>query len=141
MKVKILQFLTTFTQLNARPKFFLQGWLLALSIKEGPIKCAVVCNKSCVILSDLNQEWIWAGLFEFGFCADQPGEATLLKVRQSQKQIMVSQKWTRLTILSREDAQDSKFRSFFGRIEEIIICFRDLVTFRKKPVFPGTQCA
>ena len=40
-----------------------------------------------------------------------------------------SKKRTKLTILSRKDAKDSKFRSFFERIEEIIICFRDLVTF------------
>ena len=31
---------------------------------------------------------------------------------------------------STENAQDSEFRSFFGRIEETIICFRDLLTFR-----------
>ena len=28
-----------------------------------------------------------------------------------------------------EDAQDSEFLSFFGRIEEVINCFRDLLTF------------
>ena len=39
-------------------------------------------------------------------------------------------KRTKLTILTREDAQDSKFRSFFGRIEEAINCFWDLLTFR-----------
>ena len=49
-KYEILQFLTTFTQLNARPKNFSQGWLLALSIKEGPVKCAIVSDKSWVIL-------------------------------------------------------------------------------------------
>ena len=35
----------------------------------------------------------------------------------------------KLIILSKEDAQDSEFRSFFGRIEETINCFRDLLTF------------
>ena len=35
LKVRILQFLTTFTQLTARLKNFLRDWLLALSIKEG----------------------------------------------------------------------------------------------------------
>ena len=32
-------------------------------------------------------------------------------------------------ILSREDAQDNEFCSFFGRIEETINCFLDLLTF------------
>ena len=36
------------------------------------------------------------------------------------------------TKLTQEEAQDSEFRSFFGRIEETIICFRDLLTFRKR---------
>ena len=35
----------------------------------------------------------------------------------------------KLTILSTEDAQDSEFYSFFGRIQASIICFRDLLTF------------
>ena len=38
-------------------------------------------------------------------------------------------KRTKLTILSKEEAQDSEFRSFFGRIEDTINCFRDLLTF------------
>ena len=33
-------------------------------------------------------------------------------------------KRTKLTILSREDAQDSEFRSFFGRIEDAINAFQ-----------------
>ena len=41
-----------------------------------------------------------------------------------------SKKQTKLTILSREDAQDSEFRSFLGKIEKTINCFRDLLTFR-----------
>ena len=41
--------LMMFTQLNARPKKFLWGWLLALNIKDGPVKCAKVCGKSVVI--------------------------------------------------------------------------------------------
>ena len=36
---------------------------------------------------------------------------------------------TNLTILSKEHAQDSEFRSFFERIEEAINYFRDLLTF------------
>ena len=60
-----------------------------------------------------------------------------LKVRQSRKKIMVfsilPKKRTKLfTILSTEDAQDSEFRSFFGRIEDTINCFRDLLTFKKE---------
>ena len=35
----------------------------------------------------------------------------------------------KLTILRKEHAQDSEFRSFFGRIEETINCFRELLTF------------
>ena len=37
----------------------------------------------------------------------------------------------KLTILSAEGAQDSEFRSFFGKIQGAIIYFRDLLTFRK----------
>ena len=37
-----------------------------------------------------------------------------------------SKKGKKLTILSREDAQDSEFCSFFGRIEDTINCLRDL---------------
>ena len=35
------------------------------------------------------------------------------------------------TILGKKDAQDSKFRSSIGRIEETIDCFRDLKAFKK----------
>ena len=38
-------------------------------------------------------------------------------------------KRTKLAILSKEDAQNSEFRSLFGRIKETIKCFRDLLTF------------
>ena len=41
-------------------------------------------------------------------------------------------KWTKLTILSIFLTQDSESRSFFGRIEETINCFRDLLTFSKE---------
>ena len=40
----------TFTQLTARLKNFLSGWLLVLGLKEGLVKCATVCVKSEVIL-------------------------------------------------------------------------------------------
>ena len=38
-------------------------------------------------------------------------------------------KRTKLTILSKKEAQDSDFRSFFGRIEDTINCLRDSLTF------------
>ena len=44
-------------------------------------------------------------------------------------------KRTKLTILSKKEAQDSEFRSFFWRIEETINCFRDLLTFTKFRLF------
>ena len=53
LKGRILQFLTMFTQLNAKSKKFLWGWLLASSIKDGPVKCAKVWGKSVVILKQL----------------------------------------------------------------------------------------
>ena len=34
----------------------------------------------------------------------------------------------KLTILSTEDSQDSEFLTFFGRIQDTIIGFRDLLT-------------
>jgi hypothetical protein len=49
LKVRILPFLTTFTQ-TARLKNFLRGWLLILGLKEGLVECATVCIKSEVIL-------------------------------------------------------------------------------------------
>ena len=43
--------MTTFTQLTARLKNFLRGWLLALDIKEGLVKSATVFIKSEVMLT------------------------------------------------------------------------------------------
>ena len=42
--------LTIFTQLTARLKNFLMGWLLVLGLKESTVECATVCIKSEVIL-------------------------------------------------------------------------------------------
>ena len=57
---------------------------------------------------------------------------TELKVSKSRMQFMVflilKKTKTKLTILSKEDAQDSGICSFFGRIEETLNCFRDLLT-------------
>ena len=46
-----VQFLTTFTQLNARLKNFLRSWLLVLGLKECLVECATLCVKSEVILN------------------------------------------------------------------------------------------
>ena len=56
LKVRILQFLTTFTQLTARLKNFLMGWLLILGLKEGQVQCATVCVKSEVILGTMEDD-------------------------------------------------------------------------------------
>ena len=39
----------TFTQVTARLKNLLVGWLLFLGLKEGLVECATVCVKSVVI--------------------------------------------------------------------------------------------
>ena len=51
LKVKILQFSTTFMQVYTRPKRNLLGSSLAFTLKEGPVRCVKVCNKSWVILT------------------------------------------------------------------------------------------
>ena len=45
-----IQFLTTFTQLNARLKNFLGFWLLVLCLQECLVEYATLCVKSVVIL-------------------------------------------------------------------------------------------
>ena len=55
LKVGILHILTMFTQVTARFKNFLVGWLLVLSLKEGLVECATVCVKSEVILMYIPQ--------------------------------------------------------------------------------------
>ena len=45
--------MTTFTQLTARLKNILRGWLLVLGLKEGLLECATVCVKSEIILKCL----------------------------------------------------------------------------------------
>ena len=49
-KVRILPFLTTFTQLNTRLKNFVMGWLLVLGLKECLAECATLFVKSEVML-------------------------------------------------------------------------------------------
>ena len=72
--------------------------------------------------------------FLFNDCQRQPNNAIgrpLLKVRQSRKQIMMS------SILSKNECWDNfsyiklSQRSFFGRIEDTINCFQDLLTFKQ----------
>jgi hypothetical protein len=46
--------LTEFTQLYLTPKIFLMGSSLAFSLKEDPVRCAKVCDKSWVILTHLH---------------------------------------------------------------------------------------
>ena len=43
-------YFSTFSQLSARLKNFLGGWLLVMGIKEDLVECATVCVKSVVIL-------------------------------------------------------------------------------------------
>ena len=62
-----------------------------------------------------------------------PGWPYPIKGSKSRKKNLVSSnlpknKRTSL-ILSTRGAQDSEFRLFFGRIQDAIICFRDLLTF------------
>ena len=44
--------MTEFTQLYLTPKIFLMGSSLAFSLKEDPVRCAKVCDKSWVILKN-----------------------------------------------------------------------------------------
>ena len=46
--------MTTFTQLTARIKNFLVGWLLFWGLKESLVECAIVYVKSWVILTYLS---------------------------------------------------------------------------------------
>ena len=43
LDVNILPFLTTFTQVTARLKNFLVGWLLIIGLKECLVECVTVC--------------------------------------------------------------------------------------------------
>ena len=49
--------MTEFTQLYLTPKIFLMGSTLAFSLKEDPVRCAKVCDKSWVIL--MRCPYIW----------------------------------------------------------------------------------
>ena len=72
-------------------------------------------------------------LLMFRYCEKAPKIEIiyLVKVSKSRKQIMMSlipKKRTKHT----QDTILSVFRSFFGRIRDFIICFRDLLTFNIK---------
>ena len=75
--------------------------------------------------------WIYVRMLEYWEAMNK----SCVKVSKPRKQLIVSsilpKKRTILTILSREDAKDSEFRSFLGRIEETIICSQDLLTFNR----------
>jgi hypothetical protein len=43
----------TFTQLTARLKNFLRGWMLVMGLKEYRAECVTVCIKSEVILESM----------------------------------------------------------------------------------------
>ena len=49
----------------------------------------------------------------------------------SESKVSKSRKQFRVSLILPNDVQNSEFRSFFGRIKEIINCFRDLLTFNK----------
>ena len=55
---------------------------------------------------------------------------TLLRVESVYLSSFLPKYERKIISLKREDAQDSDFHSFFGRIEDTINCFRDLLTFR-----------
>ena len=59
----------------------------------------------------------------------------MLKVSKSRKQIMKSRILQKKRTKHTQDSILSEFRSFFGRIKDIIICFWDLLTFSKKWLF------
>ena len=69
LKVRILQYLTTFTQLTARLENFLVDWLLVLGLKESLVECTTVCFKSEVILDYNNNMDSYSE--DFAFISDQ----------------------------------------------------------------------
>ena len=69
LKVRILQYLTTFTQLTARLENFLVDWLLVLGLKESLVECTTVCLKSEVILDYNNNMDSYSE--DFAFISDQ----------------------------------------------------------------------
>ena len=73
-----VQFLMTFTQLTARLKNFLRGWLLVLGLKECLVECATMCVKSEVILTYLGKESKCWEAFSL-FCNDEELQARFLE--------------------------------------------------------------
>ena len=69
LKVRILQYLTTFTQLTTRLENFLVDWLLVLGLKESLVECTTVCFKSEVILDYNNNMDSYSE--DFAFISDQ----------------------------------------------------------------------
>ena len=77
--------------------------------------------------------FIWFARFQVLICETQASctELTLpsVKFRQSRKQIMHSSIFLKNKQNSPSWVKDSECRSFLGRMEETIICLRDLLTF------------
>ena len=78
LKVKILQFLTTFTQLTARLENFLVDWLLVLGLKESLVECTTVCFKSEVILDYNNNMDSYSE--DFAVISDQENPAGKIEI-------------------------------------------------------------
>ena len=78
LKVRILQYLTTFTQLTARLENFLVDWLLVLGLKESLVECTTVCFKSEVILDYNNNMDSYSE--DFAFISDQENPAGKIEI-------------------------------------------------------------
>ena len=78
LKVRILLFLTTFTQLTARLEKFLVDWLLVLGLKESLVECTTVCFKSEVILDYNNNMDSYSE--DFAFISDQENPAGEIEI-------------------------------------------------------------
>ena len=78
MKVRILQYLTTFTQLTARLENFLVFWLLVLGLKESLVECMTVCFKSEVILDYNNNMDSYSE--DFAVISDQENPAGKIEI-------------------------------------------------------------
>ena len=99
----------TFTQLTARLKNFLRGWLLIMSLKECLVECATLCIKSEVILLK-----VW-GIHE----AEIPSwQKNILKVAMP-----ILKKFI-ITVLKIDkehaDVDFKKSDEFFGEIDKIL---------------------
>ena len=67
----------TFTQLTARLKNFLIGWLLVLGLKESLVECATLCVKSEIILDYNNMD---SSFEKFAVISDQENPAGKIEI-------------------------------------------------------------